>query len=216
MSNSLRSWKRLLDDFKDFGANFRETRFIRLWPDSLLTIFIIFLCVKAGWFSNQYKLVLLSIWFFFSLLCKGGWFSYQFRNKAWARNMFKIILLFSALLFLAEARPQSCKFCNIFLEKQTKYLNLTITIVLSIFSLSCLGCRSPGKGMSCRILCKRPKQVCSRNIRKWTRSLFFVNEKWPSKMISHSFESLTNKQITNVDEQKNWRWSRFDSSIFMS
>ena len=152
----------------------------------------------------------------FTLLCKGGWFSYQFRNKAWARNMFKIILLFSALLFLAEARPQSCKFCNIFLEKQTKYLNLTITIVLSIFSLSCLGCRSPGKGMSCRILCKRPKQVCSRNIRKWTRSLFFVNERWPSKMISHSFESLTNKQITNVDEQKNWRWSRFDSSIFMS
>ena len=111
--------------------------------------------------------------------------------------MFKIILLFSALLFLAEARPQSCKFCNIFLEKQTKYLNLTITIVLSIFSLCCLGCRSPvSPGVSCRILCKRPKQVCSRNNRKSPRSLYIVNEKWPSKMISHSFESLTIEQIT--------------------
>ena len=50
--------------------------------------------------------------------------------------MLKTIFLLSALLFLAEARPQSsCKFCKK-KKKQRTHLNLTITLKLCFLSLA--------------------------------------------------------------------------------
>ena len=110
------------------------------------------------WGVSLLKTGFLSTCFFW--LCKGGWFSNQFRNKVWDRNMLRTILFLSALLFLAEARPQSCKFlyCYFWKTKNTSISNYIMN-VLSVFRLSYW--LWSHLGMSWKLRFKPSKQVCS-------------------------------------------------------